>query len=61
MFSNNLRSNLSVEINYNLSTLKTKTLPIKIVENKPSQTSKKVVNGTGISSVVAATLFLTNK
>ena len=35
-------------------------MPIKILE-KPLQTRKQVVNGTGISAVVAATVFLTNK
>ena len=61
MFSNKLKSKLSVEIDNNLSTLKTNALKIKIVEEKPSQNRKQVVNGTRISSVVAATLFLTNK
>ena len=44
----------------NLSTLKTNEMTIKIIE-KPLQTRKQVVNGTGISAVVAATVFLTNK
>ena len=35
-------------------------MPIKIVE-KPLQSRKHVVNGTGISAVIAATLFLTKK
>ena len=43
-----------------MSILNSKTLPIKIVE-KPLQSSKHVVNGTGISAVIAETVFLTNK
>jgi hypothetical protein len=43
-----------------LSILNSKTLPIKIVE-KPLQINKHVVNGTGISAEIAATVFLTKK
>ena len=35
-------------------------MPIKILE-KPLHNRKQVVNGEGLSAVVAATVFLTNK
>ena len=57
--SNNSIKLSVVQDNNNLSDFRTSNMPIKIL-GKPLQNRKQVVNGEGISAVVAATVFLIN-